>query len=113
MEWIEIAESAALPDGGALRIRTHLESEAVDAFVVRFDGALYAYVNRCTHREIELDLGKGAFFHPDGVRLLCRAHGAIFDVRTGGCAGGICRRGSALDPIAVEERAGRIYACAD
>ena len=41
------------------------------------------------------------------MRLLCRAHGAIFEVTTGGCAGGICSRKDALDPVPVEEADGR------
>ena len=113
MERIEIARSTDVPEGGALRFRTRHGGQAVDAFLVRFEGGLFAYVNRCTHREIELDLGKGTFFHPDGTRLLCRAHGAMFDVRTGACTGGMCSKGTALAAIALEEQEGRIFALVD
>ncbi len=110
MERTAIAPSSALPEGGALRFRTRHEGVGVDAFVVRHDGALYAYVNRCTHRQVELDLGAGTFFHPNGQLLLCRAHGAMFDVRTGACAGGMCSKGSALAGVVVEEIDGTLYA---
>lgn len=111
MERIAIAPSSALTEGGALRFRIPHEGAQVEAFVVRRDGALYAYVNRCTHRLVELDLGSGSFFHPsNGTVLLCRAHGAMFDVRTGACAGGMCSRGSALASVPVVEEAGTIFA---
>jgi nitrite reductase/ring-hydroxylating ferredoxin subunit len=110
MDRTPIAPSSALPEGGALRFRTRHQGAEVDAFVVRHGGGLYAYVNRCTHRQVELDLGKGAFLHPDGTVLLCRAHGAMFDIRTGGCAGGMCSKGSALASVPVEETDGTIYA---
>ncbi|WP_373048289.1 Rieske (2Fe-2S) protein [Vulgatibacter sp.] len=110
MERTAIASSAQLPEGGAIRFRASSGGAAVDAFVIRFRGALHAYVNRCTHREVELDLGNGSFFHPDGTRLLCRAHGALYEPGTGACAGGMCPKGSALTPVAVEEIDGVIYA---
>jgi len=110
MERVEIATSSEVPEGGARRFRVCRGGAAVEAFLVRFQGGLYAYVNRCTHRHVELDLGKGAFFHPDGAQLLCRAHGALFDVRTGACTGGPCAKGTALEAIPVEERDGRILA---
>jgi nitrite reductase/ring-hydroxylating ferredoxin subunit len=110
MEPIEIAASTALPEGGALRFRIPREGALVEAFVVRRGGEIFAYVNRCTHREVELDLGSGTFLHPDGTVLRCRAHGALFDVRSGACVGGICPKPSALARVQVEERAGRIFA---
>ena len=113
MERIEVGRSDDLPERGCVRFRIRRGGQAVEAFAVRFEGAIYAYVNRCTHRQVELDLGRGAFFHPDGMRLLCRAHGALFDVRTGSCEGGMCARGTALETVPVEESDGRIWAWTD
>jgi len=112
MERVEIARSVDLPERGCLRFRLPRGDDAVEAFAVRYRGVAYAWVNRCTHRQVELDLGKGAFFHPDGERLLCRAHGAMFDPRTGACSGGICPKGSALEPVPLLEEGGAIYALA-
>jgi len=110
MDRIAVAPSSALPEGGALRFRIQHEGAPVEAFVVRQAGELFAYVNRCTHRQVELDLGAGIFHHPDGSVLRCRAHGAMFDIRSGACAGGMCSKGSALARVAVEEHDGTIYA---
>ena len=105
-----IARSEELPEGGSIRFRIRVRGVPVEAFAIRFHGAARAWVNRCTHREVELDLGRNVFFHPDGSTLLCRAHGAMFDPVTGACVGGICSRSTALESVALEELDGTIWA---
>lgn len=110
MERIAIAASEEVGERTGRRFRIQRGGAPVEAFVVRFEGRLRAWVNRCTHRQVELDLGRGDFFHPSADLLLCRAHGATFDVRTGACSDGPCPRGSGLEPIPVGEEDGRIWA---
>ena len=38
--------------------------EVVPAFAVRFNGKVYAYLNRCAHRSLELDWNEGDFSTP-------------------------------------------------
>lgn len=105
-----IAKSSDLAEGGLLRFQTPWEGKSASAFLIRVDGRVRAFLNRCTHREVELDLGANRFFHPaEPNTLLCRAHGATFDARTGACASGMCPEGSSLAPIPVEEIDGVIY----
>lgn len=110
MSRIVIASSAQVVEGKGLRFRTSHCGKRVEAFAVRYQGVVRAWVNSCTHRAVELDLGKGDFFHPNGQLLLCRAHGALFDPVTGACAGGICARSTKLTSIPMEEEGGVVYA---
>jgi len=107
-ESIAIARSEDLPEGGSVRFRIAVEGEVVPAFAVRLGGLLRAYVNRCPHRFVELDLETNRFFHPDGERLLCRAHGAAFEVAGGRCLEGPCPKGSGLRSLHIVEEGGNI-----
>ena len=78
------------------------------AFVVRFGGAPYAYVNRCNHVQVELDGAPGEFFDIWGAHLICATHGALYDPVTGACRGGPCR-GGGLEPLTVYEHDGGVW----
>ncbi len=79
------------------------EGVRLPAFAIRHGGRVYAYVNRCAHRGIELDWEEGRFFDASGVYLVCAMHGALYAPESGRCVAGPCR-GAALAPVAVEER---------
>lgn len=72
------------------------------AFVVRCGTAVYAYLNRCAHQDLELDWNPGIFFDSGGRYLLCATHGASYEPSNGRCVGGPCN-GRGLVPIAVNE----------
>ncbi|HWV38818.1 MAG TPA: Rieske (2Fe-2S) protein [Vulgatibacter sp.] len=105
----QVARSEEIPERGAIRFRVRGGSGEVPAFAVRVGGTVRAYLNVCTHRELELDLGDGTFFTPDGSRLRCRAHGALFEPETGACAGGVCPKRSTLTELPVTEEDGIVW----
>ena len=76
--------------------------------MVRYDGKVYGYLNRCAHVPIELDWAEGEFFESSGLYLMCSTHGAIYVPESGQCAGGPCK-GGRLRPIAVREEDDKIY----
>ncbi|AKU91224.1 Ferredoxin subunits of nitrite reductase and ring-hydroxylating dioxygenase [Vulgatibacter incomptus] len=94
---------------GAIRFRLPRPDGDVEAFAIRFEGQLRAWVNVCTHRALELDLGSGSFFARDGRLLLCRAHGALFDPLDGSCAGGVCGKGTGLAAVKIVEEDGILW----
>jgi nitrite reductase/ring-hydroxylating ferredoxin subunit len=110
MPRVRVCESGELPERGGVRFHVLHAGQEAEAFAVRFHGQLRAYLNLCTHRAMELDLGEGRFFADDGQRLACRAHGALYDPLVGSCVGGICSRGARLTPIPVLEENGVIWA---
>lgn len=62
-----------------------------EAIVLRDrEGELRAYLNRCQHLPIPLDAGSRAFFGPDGRHLVCRTHGAAYQLHDGMCVAGPC-----------------------
>ncbi len=77
------------------------------AFAVRFEGKVYAYLNRCAHVPMEMDHQPNQFFDFSGQWLICSTHGAMYRPETGECRGGPCRGG--LVVVAVTEEGGQVY----
>src|SRR5262249_62136101 len=55
------------------------------AFLIRYRGHFYAYLNRCLHMPMALDYDTNDFFAGDGCHLLCQTHGALYHPQTGTC----------------------------
>lgn len=86
----------------------NLAGDELPAFVVRYNGHYFAYVNRCGHIAIQLDFMPGDFFSDDGQTLMCSTHGAEYAPDTGACLGGPCY-GVGLEPISIRESEGRLF----
>ncbi|HZV99856.1 MAG TPA: Rieske 2Fe-2S domain-containing protein [Methylophilaceae bacterium] len=80
----------------------------VTGFAVRYNGVVYAYVNRCAHVSVELDWNEGDFFDFSKNYLLCATHGAHYEPQSGYCVMGPCK-GRSLQPIMVIERDSKIF----
>lgn len=78
------------------------------AFVLRFDGQVVAYLNRCLHVPTEMDWQHGEFLDGDREFIICSIHGAAYEPRDGRCVGGPCGRGK-LTALRVVERDGQVY----
>lgn len=103
-----ICASIVLENGGAgVRFQVQTPSGEAPAFAVRFDGKVYAYLNRCAHVPVEMDWTDGAFFDYSKLYLICSTHGAMYLPHTGICVMGPCT-GKRLIPVAVEERDGQV-----
>lgn len=76
------------------------------AFVLRVDGRLVAYVNRCAHVPVEMDWQPGEFLDAERQAIVCSIHGASYAPDDGRCIGGPCGR-SRLLPVAVAEHDGQ------
>jgi len=82
--------------------------EPARAFVLRFDGQVVAYLNRCLHVPTEMDWQHGEFLDGDREFIICSIHGAAYEPREGRCVGGPCGRGK-LTALQVVERDGQVY----
>lgn len=106
---IYICDSGALEEGGkGRRFPVSAGGDRETGFVVRYDGEVRCYLNRCAHVPIELDWNEGEFFESGGLYIMCSTHGAIYVPETGHCAGGPCK-GGRLRPIGVTERDGQVF----
>jgi nitrite reductase/ring-hydroxylating ferredoxin subunit len=82
--------------------------EPATAFVLRFEGRVVAYLNRCAHVPTEMDWQAGEFLDSDKRFIICAIHGAAYDPLDGRCVTGMCgRRG--LTSLQVQEREGQVY----
>jgi nitrite reductase/ring-hydroxylating ferredoxin subunit len=84
----------------------------LQCFVVRTASGVHAYVNRCAHMALPLNLLPDRFLTHDGSMILCTAHGAIFEKSTGYCVAGPCA-GRALEALPVEVVEGFVLLGAD
>lgn len=107
-ERVICASRELLDSGRGVRFEVEQRGKTVPAFVVRYRGKLYAYVNRCAHVGIELDWMEGEFFDLSGLYLICATHGAIYVPDSGQCVGGPCK-GQRLESLSVLERNGIVF----
>ncbi|HEX5611232.1 MAG TPA: Rieske 2Fe-2S domain-containing protein [Burkholderiales bacterium] len=104
-----ICDSSALEDSGkGARFEVDYFGESAPAFVLRYQGRVQAYLNRCGHMPMELDWREGEFFDLEGRDLICSTHGATYEASSGKCLGGPCS-GTPLVRLQVEEREGKVY----
>ena len=104
-----ICASGELADSGtAMRFEVEYFGERAPAFVVRFQGRVHGYLNRCGHLPMELDWREGDVFDLNKRDLICSTHGAVYAAGSGKCLGGPCG-GAPLVPLQIEERDGKVY----
>ena len=107
-EAVRVVELERLIDPGSLGFSLVWRGEQLEGFLVRRDGAVYAYRNRCPHVGAPLDWSPDQFLDADGRFVQCAMHGALFEIDTGRCVQGPCVNRS-LEPLAVSIRADAVW----
>ena len=98
---VAICRLADLPDRDARTFTVDAGKGARKIVVVRRDGAVFGYLNRCPHEGIPLDWGTvSRLVDRDCRHLICHAHSAYFEIEDGFCVEGPCA-GDMLEPVAV------------
>lgn len=84
-EFVDVCALSAIANG------RHAEFTMADVsiLVFRFDAEVHAMENRCSHLGLPLAGGRQI-----GCEIICRAHGARFDIPSGRAMGG-----PAVDPV--------------
>ncbi|MDP5182442.1 non-heme iron oxygenase ferredoxin subunit [Blastococcus sp. BMG 814] len=78
MAFERVCALSDIKETGSLRV----ELADIDIAVVRFEGAVYALEDRCSHADVPLTDGDVETF--DGAPTIeCFLHGSCFDLRTG------------------------------
>ena len=80
-DWISVAKSTELPDGGALQVKC--EQEILCLF--RIKGQVYATQDTCTHGAASLSEG-----YVEGEEVECPFHQGLFHIPTGKAVGKPC-----------------------
>ncbi len=105
---IQLCESAELINGAlAVPFGVMQGARVCAAFAIRFEGQVYAYLNRCAHIPMEMDYLPNHFFDSSGQWLMCATHGATYQPQSGACRSGPCRGG--LTKIETSELNGVVY----
>lgn len=106
-ERVICAGDALAERGKGVRFTVEYQGERRGAFAIRYDGKVYAFLNRCAHAGVELDWIEGEFFDLSKLYLICSTHGATYEPDSGKCVLGPCR-GKKLIALPVGERGGEI-----
>ena len=93
-----------IEDPGSKGFESGKGRKARKVFVIKKEGEVYAYNNKCPHAGINLEWQDDEFLDNDKALIQCSLHGALFHINNGHCAGGPCN-GSPLDklPLSVNE----------
>lgn len=89
-----------LPDGGARGFDPQRSGQD-SVLLLRRGRELRAFVDACPHLGTPLAWRKNAYLNAARDRIVCAAHGALFDTHTGLCTLGPCL-GQSLTPLAVQ-----------
>lgn len=93
-----------IAEGRARNFVLQMRDGRFHGFVVRRDGGVYGYVDRCPHAGVPLARALDEYLTPDGRLIACSWHGALFTIEQGTCVGGPCV-GQQLSawPVRVED----------
>jgi nitrite reductase/ring-hydroxylating ferredoxin subunit len=105
---IRLCRLEEIPDGDS-RGFDPLREGRDSLFVVRQGSTLYAWRDSCPHIDgAPLPWRKNAYLNARRDRIVCSAHGALFDIASGVCTLGPCL-GQSLEAMTVVLDAGVIY----
>ncbi|WP_315760206.1 Rieske (2Fe-2S) protein [Sphingomonas sp. Y38-1Y] len=79
-----------IADGAARNFVLQLRAGRFHGFVVRRGHDVIGYVDRCPHMGVPLAQSLDDYLSPDGSRIVCAWHGAVFRIEDGECLGGPC-----------------------
>ncbi len=74
--FVKVASLREVPEGEL----TAVEAEGVRVCLANVDGEVYAFADKCSHRDFPLSNGE---LDTDECTVACEWHGAQFDIRTG------------------------------
>ncbi|MDB5775857.1 MAG: Rieske (2Fe-2S) protein [Herbaspirillum sp.] len=94
--------------GKGLRFPVRVGGSDATGFLIRYHGAVHAYLNRCAHVPTEMDGLPGDFFNSGRELLMCAIHGAMYMPDSGRCIVGPCN-GARLYKLCAVEKDGRIF----
>ena len=102
-----VCATTALADGEYRKLRLVFEKRDEECVVLRFEGTVYAYINRCVHMPRRLDCERKHVFDASGRFLRCSMHGIVYQPQTGASLSTMCE-GERLRAVEVYEEGGKI-----
>ena len=90
---VALCAETDIADPGARSFVLQIGEAFFHGFVVRKEGQVAGFVDRCPHQGFPLAMELDRYLTPDGALILCGWHGAVFEPLTGACVGGPCAGG--------------------
>lgn len=106
---IVVARVTEVAPGDTKKFLIRCGGQEVEALLVNYRGALYAYVNRCCHVPMTMDWIENQFLSEDGAYIQCATHGAWYVPDTGECVAGP-PLGKCLTPVPLTIQDGVVLA---
>ena len=92
-----ICRFSELPDPGSRAFSVGEGDWPLRGFLIRKGDEVFAYVNRCPHAGHPLNWEPpDDFLTQEKTLIMCRSHGALFEMNTGRCVAGPCAGKSLL-----------------
>jgi nitrite reductase/ring-hydroxylating ferredoxin subunit len=96
-----------LAEGAFREVELSADDRPVWLVMTRHQGTPRAWLNVCPHAGRALNWAPDRFLTDDHGRLVCAAHGAVFEPHGGVCVAGPCL-GAPLTDVAVAEGDGEV-----
>lgn len=87
---VQLCRVEDIAEGRARNFVLQMRDGRFHGFVVRSNGAVFGYVDRCPHAGVPLAQILDHYLTPDGALIACSWHGALFTIEDGNCVGGPC-----------------------
>ena len=104
-----LCRSDDLPEGSYQELHYTVGGATRYLVATRVDGRAQAWYNRCPHAGQPLNWAPNQFLTDEHNRLVCAAHGAVFEPQDGRCVAGPCLR-AALTRCPLVEENGEVFA---
>ena len=102
-----VCAAAALADGQYRKLKLLFEGREDECLILRFEGRIYAYINRCVHMPRRLDCELDRVFDATGRYLRCSMHGIVYTPQTGASVSTMCE-GDRLRAVESYEESGEV-----
>jgi nitrite reductase/ring-hydroxylating ferredoxin subunit len=104
---VPLCAESDLSDPGARGVVLQIGEAFFHGFLVKKDGQVAGWVDRCPHAGHMLALELDRYLTRDGDLILCGWHGATFEPLSGLCVGGPCA-GGRLTPWPIQVSGGMV-----
>ena len=106
-----VARTGDLKPGQSMKFLLPIRGADEECFMINFQGAFHAYVNRCRHIPMAMDWVDNHFFAEEGRYLMCQTHNAYYEPASGECiAGPGSACGKLLYRVPLEIKDGVVFA---
>ena len=103
-----ICQGFQIPELGKFSFNIKYRGNPYGAILIRFNGAVYGYLNQCVHMPRALDCEESNIFDESGRYLQCSMHSICYDPVSGESLSEICA-GKKLTALKVREEGSWVY----